>query len=317
MQANDAREQCEREPSLSCNGVSKIEELPAQARADRASLPAVSSEEITRIVARSRSTWRVYFREMVRYGDLFFFLVLRDIRVRYSQTVLGFGWSVLQPLLQMVVFSVFFGALAGISSGDVPYPVFSIAAVVPWTYFNNAVTAGASSLITNAQLVSKVYFPRLFIPLSSAAAGLVDHAIALVLLGCVMAVYGVVPPFPEVLFLPVLIALLVVTTSAISIWLSALGGRYRDVRYITPFVLQLLLFITPVIYVVSTIPARLRPLYALHPIVGIVSGFRAVLLDAGSIPWGTLAVSTAATVCMLVGSLWYFRRVERALADIA
>jgi lipopolysaccharide transport system permease protein len=254
---------------------------------------------------------------MVRYGDLFLFLVLRDIRVRYSQTVLGFGWSVLQPFLQMIVFSVFFGALAGVSSGGVAYPVFSIAAVVPWTYFNNAVTAGSSSLITNATVVSKVYFPRLFIPLSPVAAGLVDNAIAFVLLAGVMAVYGVAPPFPAVLFVPVLLVLLVLVSSAVSIWLAALGGQYRDVRYVTPFVLQLLLFVTPVIYVVSSVPESVRPFYAFNPLVGIVSGFRAALIGTSPIPWHALGISVTATVVLLVSGLWYFRRIERALADIA
>jgi lipopolysaccharide transport system permease protein len=275
------------------------------------------SEELTRIVAREHATWAAYVREMLRFRDLFFFLVLRDIRVRYSQTVLGLGWSVLQPFLQMVVFSVFFGALAGIGSGGLPYPVFSIAAVVPWTYFNNAATAGASSLISNSTLVTKVYFPRLFIPLSPVAAGLVDHAIGLVLLFGVMGVYGIVPPFPAVLLLPFLIALLVLVSAATSIWLAALGGQYRDIRYITPFVLQLLLFVTPVIYVVSSVPASLRPFYAINPLVGVVSGFRAVLLGHSAIPWGAISTSAIATFLLLAGGLWYFRRVERAFADIA
>lgn len=282
-----------------------------------ASAVAPASTVVTRIVARDHGTWSSYFREMARYGDLFLFLVLRDIRIRYSQTVLGFGWSILQPFLQMIVFSVFFGALAGVSSGSVPYPVFSIAAVVPWTYFNNAVTAGASSLITNAQLVSKVYFPRLFIPLSPVAAGLVDNSIALVLLAAVMAVYGVVPPFPAVLLLPVLMAMLVLVTAGVSMWLSALGAQYRDVRYVTPFVLQLLLFVTPVIYVVSSVPESLRPFYAINPLVGIISGFRACLLGTGAIPWHALSISLVMTVLLLVTGLWYFRRIEHALADIA
>lgn len=295
--------------------MSRIEEVVRSGPARTTATP--ERKEVTRIVARQHATWRAYFLEMFRYGDLFMFLVLRDIRVRYSQTVLGLGWSVLQPFLQMIVFSVFFGALAGISSGSVPYPVFSIAAVVPWTYFNNAVTLGATSLITNAQLVSKVYFPRLFIPLSPVAAGLVDNAIALLLLAGVMAVYGIVPPFPAVLFLPVLIALLALVSAGVSIWLAALGGQYRDVRYVTPFVLQLLLFVTPIIYVVSSVPESLRPFYAVNPLVGIVGGFRAVLLGTSAIPWHTLAISAAATMLLLASGLWYFRRVERALADIA
>jgi homopolymeric O-antigen transport system permease protein len=172
-------------------------------------------------------------------------------------------------------------------------------------------------LITNAAVVNKVYFPRLFIPLSPVAAGLVDHGIALALMFCVLGVYGIVPPFPAVLLLPVLIVLLVLVTAAGSIWLAALGGQYRDVRYVTPFVLQLLLFITPVIYVVSSVPSSLRPFYALNPLVGIVSGFRAVLLGEPAIPWGSLGTSLVVSVVLLGAGLSYFRRIERAFADIA
>src|SRR3990170_966093 len=193
---------------------------------------------VTTIFARGERSLKSYLEEVWRYRDLLFFLVLRDVRVRYSQTVLGFGWSILQPLLQMVVFSVFFGALAGISSGDVPYPVFSLAAVVPWTYFLNAVSASSLSLISNQQLVSKVYFPRILIPLAPIGAGVVDIAISIGLLFVVVLAFGIVPPFPAVLLLPLLVALLVLAAAGISIWLAALGAQYRDVRFVTPFFLQ-------------------------------------------------------------------------------
>ena len=272
---------------------------------------------VTTILARGERSLRSYLQEVWRYHDLLFFLVLRDIRVRYSQTVLGFGWSILQPFLQMVVFSVFFGALAGISSGDVPYPAFSLAAVVPWIYFLNAVSTSSMSLISNAQLVSKVYFPRILIPLAPIGAGLVDLVIALGLLFAVVFAYGIVPPFPEVLLLPVLCALLVLAASGISIWLAALGAQYRDVRFVTPFFLQTLLFVTPVIYVVSEVPERLRPFYSLNPLVGVVSGFRAVVLGQGAIPWGSMLISLLVSLVLAVLGLAYFRRVERAFADIA
>ncbi|MGZ4316382.1 MAG: ABC transporter permease [Gaiellaceae bacterium] len=285
-----------------------------------ASAPTVAmptSDDVTRIVARKHAGWTAYIREALRYRDLLFFLVLRDIRVRYSQTVLGFGWSVLQPFLQMIVFSVFFGALAGVSSGNVPYPVFSLAAVVPWTYFSNAVGTSASSLITNAQLVSKVYFPRVFVPLAPIGAGLVDLAISFVLLAGVMAFYGIVPPWWGFLVLPLLIVMLVLCTTGFSLWLSALGARYRDVRYVTPFILQLLLFVTPIIYVLSSVPPSLRPFYALNPLVGVVSGFRAALLDQGPLPVTAMLTSIVVSAMLVVTGLIYFRRVERALADIA
>ena len=272
---------------------------------------------VTTILARGERSLRSYLEEVWRYHDLLFFLVLRDIRVRYSQTVLGFGWSILQPFLQMVVFSVFFGALAGISSGDVPYPAFSLAAVVPWIYFLNAVSTSSLSLISNAQLVSKVYFPRILIPLAPIGAGLVDLVIAIGLLFVVVLAYGIVPPFPAVLLLPVLCALLVLAASGISIWLAALGAQYRDVRFVTPFFLQTMLFVTPVIYVVSEVPERLRLLYSLNPLVGVVSGFRAVVLGQGAVPWGSMLISLLVSLVLATLGLAYFRRVERAFADIA
>jgi lipopolysaccharide transport system permease protein len=273
--------------------------------------------DVTTILARSRRSLRSYVEEVWRYRDLLFFLVLRDIRVRYSQTVLGFGWSMLQPLLQMVVFSIFFGALAGISSGDVPYPAFSLAAVVPWTYFLNAVSTSSLSLISNAQLVGKVYFPRILIPLAPIGAGLVDLAISLGLLVVVVLAFGVVPPFPGILLLPVLIVLLVLAAVGISVWLAALGAQYRDVRFVTPFFLQTLLFVTPVIYVVSEVPEGLRPFYSVNPLVGVVSGFRAAVLGQGPVPWDAMATSLVVSVVLAILGLAYFRRVERAFADIA
>jgi lipopolysaccharide transport system permease protein len=269
------------------------------------------------IVSADAGGWRSYGAEILRYRDLLYFLTRRDIRVRYSQTVLGLGWSVVQPFLQMVVFSVFFGALAGVKSGNVPYPVFSLAAVVPWTYFNNSVGTAATSLITNAQLVSKVYFPRLFIPLAPIGAGLVDHAIALGLLFVVMAVYGVFPPLWGLALLPLLIVLLVLASAGVSIWLAALGVQYRDIRYVAPFFLQSLLFVTPIIYVVTSVPSAARPFYSLNPLVGIVSGFRAALLQQGSVPWDSMFTSFAVSFVLVASGLWYFRRIERAFADIA
>ena len=216
----------------------------------------------------------------------------------------------------MILFSIFFGALAGISSGNVPYPVFSLAAVVPWTYFNNAVGTASTSLITNAQLVSKIYFPRLLVPLSPIGAGIVDLMIGLALLFAVMAGYGIYPSW-GVLLLPVLVVLLVACTTGVSLWLSALGVQYRDVRYITPFFLQSLLFITPIIYVVSKVPAHLRPFYSLNPLVGVVSGFRAALLHQGSIPVSSMIESALVSTVLIASGLAYFRRIERAMADVA
>jgi len=275
------------------------------------------SGEVTRIVARRHSGWIAYAREIVRFRDLFRFFVLRDIRIRYSQTVLGLGWSVLQPFLQTVVFTIFFGGLAGVSSGNVPYAVFSIAAVVPWTYFNNAVTNASTSLITNQQLVAKTYFPRLFIPLSPLGAGLVDLGIGIVLLLVVELAYGYYPAWWVIFALPLLVAMLFLAAAGIAIWLSALGALYRDVRYVAPFLLQILLFVTPVIYVVGSVPASLRPFYAINPLVGVIGAFRATFVHQSPLPLGSMLISVVVSLVLVVTGLIYFRRVERVFADVA
>lgn len=289
---------------------------PEVASAVAVRAPADEAAGTIRIVARARGGWIEYFREIFRFRDLLFFLVLRDVRVRYSQTVLGLGWSVLQPLLQMVIFSIFFGALAGIGSGNVPYPVFSLAAVVPWTYFNNAVGTAATSLISNATLVSKIYFPRLLVPLAPIGAGLVDLVIGIALLFGVMAGYGIYPSW-GILLLPLLIALLAACAAGVSLWLAALGVQYRDVRYVTPFFLQSLLFVTPIIYVVGKVPESVRAFYSLNPLVGVISGFRAALLHQGPIPVGSMIESALVSALLIASGLWYFRRIERAMADVA
>ena len=290
--------------------------------ADRPLRGAAQSDDLrathaTTISAREHTTLAAYAHELLRFRDLFYFLVRRDIKVRYAQTILGFGWAILQPFSQMIVFSIFFGALAGISSAGVPYPVFSIAAVVPWTYFANAVLAGSNSLIGSAGIVSKVYFPRLLVPLAPVGAGLVDFAIGIGLLLGVMAAYGIAPPLLALAAAPFLIAAAALAAAALSVWLSVLGVQYRDVRYITPFLLQLMLFITPVIYVVSEVPEWIRPVYSLNPMVGVIGGFRSAFLGIGPMPYGSIAMSFIVSSLLLLTGLLYFRRVERVFADIA
>jgi lipopolysaccharide transport system permease protein len=285
--------------------------------ADRVARSRAAGSVTTTISARSRASLVSYARELLRFRDLFYFLVRRDIKVRYAQTVLGFGWAILQPFTQMVVFSIFFGALAGISSAGVPYPVFSIAAVVPWTYFQNAVNAGSTSLVGSAGIVSKVYFPRLLVPLAPIGAGLVDLGIGLLLLLAVMAVYGIVPSLAALLLTPLFVLLAALAAAGFSIWLSVLGVQYRDVRYITPFFLQLLLFVTPVIYVVSRVPDWIQPFYALNPMVGVIGGFRSAYLGIGEMPYQSLVISLGVSLVLIVTGLLYFRRVERVFADIA
>jgi lipopolysaccharide transport system permease protein len=272
------------------------------------------SERITVITPGRR---RSLLREALPYKDLLYFLMRRDLKVRYAQTILGIGWAVLQPVMTMIVFSIFFGSLAGIGSSGVPYPVFSLVGVVLWTYFANTVAQAASSLVGNASLLTKVYFPRLFIPLAPVASGLLDLAISFGVLLVVMAGFGYYPPFPELLILPVPFLLTVTCAAGIGIWFAALAVQFRDVRYTTPFVLQLWLFLTPVIYPLSEIPERVRWVYALNPMAGATDAFRVALLDTGALQFGTVAVSSLSATLILVSGFLYFRHTERLFADVA
>ena len=258
-----------------------------------------------------------YLGEVVEFRDALYFMVRRDIKVRYAQTVLGFGWAVLQPFTQVVIFSVFFGGLAGIKSGSIPYPLFSIAGVVPWTYFSNAATGGSASLMGSGSMMSKIYFPRVLMPLTSVGAGFVDFLIGVGLLLGVMGAYGRTPPASAFLYLPLLALAASLAALGVVVWLAPLGVQYRDVRYVVPFFIQMFMFITPVIYTTSSVPSSVRPFYALNPMVGVVNGFRSAFLRTGSMPWGALGLSYAVSATLIVTGLFYFRRVERVFADIA
>jgi lipopolysaccharide transport system permease protein len=251
------------------------------------------------------------------FRDALYFMVRRDLKVRYAQTILGFGWAVLQPFTQVVVFSIFFGRLAHLDSEGIPYPLFSIAAVVPWTYFSNSTTAGAASLTGSVSIAGKVYFPRLLLPLTPIGAGLIDFGIGIGLLLGVMAVYGMAPTPTALATLPLLVSAAALAALSLSVWLAPLGAKYRDVRYVAPFLLQMLMFVTPVIYTANAVPSSLEPIYALNPMVGVVSGFRSAFLGVGSMPWGAIALSYAVSLILLTTGLTYLRRVERVLADIA
>jgi lipopolysaccharide transport system permease protein len=252
--------------------------------------------------------------ELVAYRELVYFLVWRDVKVRYKQTALGIAWAVLQPLLAMFVFSLFFGRLAAMPSDGLPYPVFNLAGLVPWTFFVFGLTEAANSLVGSRHLITKVYFPRLAVPLAPVLAGLVDFSIAFVLLLLVMAWYGIVPGLAVLAIVP-LILLAFVTALGVGLWLAALNVQYRDVRYVLPFLSQLWLFATPIVYPSSLVPMPWRTVYAVNPMVGVVDGFRWALL--GTAPPGvTIVVSAAAAVAIAVGGAFYFRRMERAFADI-
>ncbi len=254
-------------------------------------------------------------RELWDYRDLFYFLVWRDIKVRYKQTALGASWAVLQPFMTMLVFSLFFGNLAGISSGTVPYPVFAFAALVPWTFFATAVALAGNSLVEQERILAKVYFPRLVVPSAAVLACLVDLAIAFVVLLGMMLVYGIVPSL-AILTLPFFCALAVVTALAVGLWLSALNVLYRDVRYAIPFLVQLWLFVSPVAYPSSLVPEPWKAIYGLNPMAGVIEGFRWALLGRSEPPGPMLAVSVVAVGALLAGGLLYFRRMERSFADV-
>jgi lipopolysaccharide transport system permease protein len=265
---------------------------------------------------QARPGWHALdLAELWRYRDLLYFLTARDILVRYKQTLLGVGWAVIQPVFTMVVFSLFFGRLAGIPSDGVPYPVFAFCALLPWQIFATALTSAGNSLVQNQNLITKVYFPRLAIPLAVVGSSLVDFAIAFAVLVVLMLAYGVVPG-AAVVTLPLFLLLAVAAALAVGLWLSALNVRYRDVRYVLPFLVQIWLLATPVAYPSSLIPERWRWLYGLNPMAGVVEGFRWALLGVDSSPGPMLAVSAVVTAMLLVGGLYYFRRVERTFADV-
>jgi len=254
-------------------------------------------------------------REFVGAHELLYFLVLRSLKLRYKQTVLGAAWAVLQPLLTMAVFTVVFGRLARLSSDGLPYPVFALAALVPWTYFANALTQAGNSLVEQQQLLTKVYFPRLLLPLAAVIAGLVDLAVAFLLLLVVLTWYGIALS-PRLLALPAFALLAGASALAPGIWLAALNVRYRDVRHVIPFLVQIWLFATPVAYSGTLVPPRWRPLYGLNPMAGVVDGFRWMIAPDAPAPTAGLVVAVAAVAILLTAGLYFFRRVERFFADV-
>ena len=267
-------------------------------------------------IIRPSPAWAaLQLNEVWRYRELLFFLVWRDIKVRYKQTALGAAWAVMQPLFAMVVFTVFFGRLAKVPSDGLPYPLFSYAALLPWQLFANALIQSSNSVVAGERLITKVYFPRLVIPLASVLSAVVDFAVAFVIVLGMMAWYGVAPAWP-ILTLPLFFFLTLVTALAAGLWLAALNVEYRDVRYTVNFLVQLWLFASPVAYSSTLVPESWRPLYGLNPMAGVIEGFRWALLGRPSPPGAMLAVSTAITALILVGGLYYYRRMEKTFADV-
>jgi lipopolysaccharide transport system permease protein len=248
------------------------------------------------------------------YRELLYFFIWRDVKVRYKQTLLGAGWAIIQPLMTMVVFTIFFGHLAKVPSDGLPYPVFSLMALVPWTYFAAALAGCSTSLSGYQHIISKVYFPRLIIPMAAVIAPLVDFAIGFVILIGFMAWYRIVPG-PAIVWLPALMLLALATAAGVGVWLAALNVRYRDVRYVVPFVVQLWMFATPVAYPASLVPERWRAVYGLNPMAGVIEGFRWALAR-GPAPGVLTLVSAAVVVVLIAGGAVYFRKLEGTFADV-
>jgi lipopolysaccharide transport system permease protein len=255
------------------------------------------------------------WRDLWQYRELLYFLVWRDLKVRYKQTILGAGWALIQPFATMVVFSLFFGTLASMPSDGVPYPVFSYAGLVPWTYFATAVSAGAASLVGNQNLISKVYFPRLLVPLAAVSTPLVDAAIALAFVGVIMLWFGVAPS-GAIVALPLFALLAVATALGAALWFAALNVEFRDVRYVLPFVIQFGLFVTPVAYPSSLVPDEWRTLYSLNPMATVVEGFRWSLAGTPAPSAAMVAASVASAAATIATGYWHFTRTERTFADL-
>lgn len=263
----------------------------------------------------SKGWQRLNVKELWQYRELLYFLSWRDIKVRYKQTALGALWAILQPFLTMLVFSVFFGRLAKMPSDGIPYPIFAFAALVPWTFFSSGLTQSGNSLIQNAGMLKKVYFPRLIVPVSSILCGVVDFGFAFLILLLMMLWYGIVPT-ANVVWLPVLLLLAFCASLGVGLWLSAMNVRFRDVRYTIPFISQFWLFATPIAYPSSLLGEPWKTIYGINPMVGVVEGFRWALLGTATSPGPMLGVSVVTAVLILVSGIFYFRRMESTFADI-
>lgn len=268
------------------------------------------------IIAPKRGWVSIDFGELWRYKELLYFLTKRDIKVRYKQTILGGLWAVIQPLSTMIVFVVFFGRMAKIQSDGIPYPIFVYAGLLPWTYFTGALSASSNSLVENVNLITKIYFPRIIAPASAALAGLLDFAIAALILGVMMVYYQYIPG-PEMLLLPFLIGMVFVCAVGVGLWLSALNVQYRDIRYVVPLLVQLWMFVSPVIYPISMVPKKYHLLVSINPMVGTIEALRASLLGHQPINWLLLGISAIIISFIFLSGIYYFRRMERVFADMA
>jgi lipopolysaccharide transport system permease protein len=279
--------------------------------------PILSHRQGKKIIIQPSHGWvALKLGEVWQYRELLFFLTWRDIKIRYKQTLLGAAWALIQPFMTMIVFSLFFGRLAKVPSDGIPYPIFAYAALIPWTYFANGVALSANSMLNDTNLIKKVYFPRLIMPIATVCSGLPDFCLAFLILLAMMVVYGLHPTAISIIWLPICLALTMITALGIGFWLSALNVEYRDIRYTVPFIVQLWLFATPVAYPSSLLTEPWQTLYGLNPMVGVVEGFRWALLGSGHPPGPMVFLSALASIVVLVSGAYYFRRIEKTFADI-
>lgn len=274
-----------------------------------------ASAHPTVVIKPDRGVLDLELKALWEYRELLYSLVSRDVKVRYKQTLIGAGWAILQPVMTMLVFTIVFGKFAKMPSDGVPYPIFSYAALLPWGLFSHSLTRGGASVVGNAGLVSKIYFPRLILPLSGVLSPMVDFAISFVILAVMMIWYGILPGW-GVFALPLFLLLTTLTALAVGLWLAALNVRYRDVGHAIPFLAQLWLFASPVAYPVSVVPETWRWLYSLNPMAGVIEGFRWALLGKDSPDFGVIAISSLVVVALLLAGLVYFRYTERTFADV-
>jgi len=296
----------------------EIEDATVRARPEHSDGRPPTAEARVRsatIVIEPTSRWSLGLRELWAYKSLLYFIAWRDVKIRYTQTVFGVAWAVIQPVMLMIVFSVVLGSGLGVSSDGFPYPVFVLAGLVPWTLFARSLDASSQSLVASAPMVEKIYFPRLILPVAAAGSILLEFGISFLVLLAMMVWYGIVPTW-AVVFLPLMTVLATLAALAFGIWLSALYVRYRDLRHAIPFMIQFWLFATPVAYSQSAIPDSVKPLFALNPMTGAVEGFRWALLGADTAPGLALAASVVVTLLVLISGLYYFQRTSRTFADV-
>tara|TARA_B100001113_G_scaffold325144_1_gene297206 strand:+ start:533 stop:1357 length:825 start_codon:yes stop_codon:yes gene_type:complete len=273
--------------------------------------------ENNKIIIEPKQGWqKIDWNELWSYKDLFFFLIWRNIKTRYAQSILGIGWALIQPLFSMIIFTIIFGNIAKVSSDGVPYAIFSFTALVPWTYFTSALMDSSGSLINSTQLLTKVYFPRLVIPIAPVISKLVDFFLALIILFFLMIYFGFYPKM-KLFILPILILLMMLSASGMGMWLTALAIQYRDIKYSMGFFVQLLMYLAPVVYPASAIPIEYRVLYGCFPMTGVIEGFRSILLETNPIPWDLIIPGFIIAFVLFFSGLFYFIRMEKRFADVA